>query len=114
MSNILISLLIIVFLSLVGVIGDFFIKLSGSGAKFIELKWFILGFMIYASTAFGWFYVMKNIKLATLGIFYAISTSLLLVFVGVFYFKESFNYYEVVGLVTAVISLLLLSRFAAI
>jgi drug/metabolite transporter (DMT)-like permease len=110
--NKLIPILIAVFLSLVGVIGDFFIKLSGSGTKFMEIKWFVIGFLIYGLTAFGWFYVMKNIKLATLGVFYAISTIIFLVIVGVFYFKESLNVYEIVGISLALISLIILGRFA--
>ena len=72
MSTVLIPLLIVVLLSFIGVVGDFFIKLSGQGTKFMEIKWFVLGFLIYGLTAFGWFYVMKNVKLATLGVFYAL------------------------------------------
>lgn len=112
MDKILFSLLLIIFLSLVGVVGDFFIKLSGSGAKFMELKWFIIGFLIYALTAFGWFYVMKNVKLATLGVFYAISTVIFLTIVGVIFFKEHLSIYEIVGVITGIISLVLLGKFA--
>jgi drug/metabolite transporter (DMT)-like permease len=78
----------------------------------MEIRWFILGFMIYALTAFGWFYVMKNIKLATLGVFYAISTIIFLVLVGIFYFRESLNVYEIIGIGLAIVSLVILGRFA--
>ncbi|KKU66632.1 MAG: hypothetical protein UX89_C0020G0009 [Parcubacteria group bacterium GW2011_GWA2_47_16] len=105
-------IVIVVLLSILGVIGDFFIKLSGSGQKFIETKWFIVGFIVYASTAFGWFYVMKHIKLSSLGIIYALTTSVLLVFIGILYFHEKLNIYEVIGMVMAVTSIILLSRFA--
>ncbi len=110
--NKFVPIIIAVFLSLVGVIGDFFIKLSGQGIKFMEIKWFVIGFLIYGLTAFGWFYVMKDIKLATLGVFYAVSTVIFLVIVGVFYFKESLNVYEIVGISLALISLIILGRFA--
>ena len=112
MDKYALSLLVVVILALIGVVGDFFIKLSGSGIKFIELKWFLLGIIIYTSTAFGWFYAMKHVQLATLGVFYAISTVLFLAFVGAFYFKERLSFYEVGGVIAAVISLILLSRFA--
>lgn len=112
MKNALIPLLIIILLSVVGVAGDFFIKLSGNGPKYIEYKWFLLGLAIYASTAFGWFYVMKEVKLATLGAFYAVSIVLLLTSVGVFYFGKKLNYYEIGGIVSALISVVLLARFA--
>lgn len=104
--------LLIIGLALVGVVGDFFIKLAGSGTKYIEPRWFIIGFLVYASTAVGWFYVMKQVKLADLGVIYAVSTVLFLTLVGIFYFHEKLNWYEMVGIGTAVISILLLSRFA--
>ncbi len=112
MDKITIALLLIVLLSVVGVAGDFFIKLSGNGPKYIEYKWFLLGLVIYASTAFGWFYVMKEVKLATIGAFYAVSIVLLLTGVGVFHFGEKLNYYEIGGIVSALISVVLLARFA--
>ncbi|KKR09705.1 MAG: hypothetical protein UT37_C0012G0009 [Parcubacteria group bacterium GW2011_GWA2_39_18] len=106
-------IIIVIFLSLAGVIGDFFIKLSGASlSRFIEIKWFIIGFLIYASTAFGWFYVMKHIKLSSLGVIYSITTVLLLVIVGVFIFHEKLNVYEIIGIVAAITSVILLSRFA--
>ncbi|MCX6764720.1 MAG: transporter [Candidatus Nealsonbacteria bacterium] len=107
----LISLIFVAVLSLVGVIGDFFINLAGEGKKFIELKWFVIGFIIYASTAFGWFFLMKNIKLSTLGVFYAVSTMIFLTIISVFYFKEPINNYEILGIVTAVIALVLMGKF---
>ena len=106
------SLVIAVMLSLVGVIGDFFIKISGAGAKFMDAKWFALGFVIYSLTAFGWFYVMKNVKLSTLGVFYAVSTILFLTLVSVFYFKENLNSYEYVGIALAMAGMTILWRFA--
>lgn len=112
MNKVILSLIAAIVLALVGVLGDFFIKLSGSGAKFINWKVFIVGLLVYASTAFGWFFVMKNVKLSTLGVFYAITTVLALVFVSVFYFKESLNVYEMVGIFLAIGSLILLTRFA--
>lgn len=108
----IISLLIAVFLAFAGVVGDFFIKLSGKGPRFMEIRWFILGFLIYALTAFGWFFAMKNVRLSTLGVFYAISTILFLVVLDTFYFKETINAYEIAGVVLAIISLMLLGKFA--
>jgi drug/metabolite transporter (DMT)-like permease len=71
-----------------------------------------VGFVVYASTAFGWVFVMRYLKLATISVVYSISMVLLLTAVGVVLFGESLNYYEVVGIGLAVASLLLLMRFA--
>jgi len=73
---------------------------------------FFIGLLILASTAFGWVYAMKHIKLATLGVVYSVSTVLLLAFVGVIFFQESLNPYEIGGIVLAVASLILLSAFS--
>lgn len=99
-------------LAAIGVAGDIFIKLAGIGPKFIEMRWFIIGSLIYFSTSFGWFYVMKQIKLSSLGVVYALTTVLLLVAIGVLYFHEKLDIYEIMGIITAIISLILLSRFA--
>ncbi len=104
-------ILIVAFLAVIGVVGDFFIKLAGYGTKFIEMKWFIVGAIFYLSTAFGWFYVIKHIKLSDLGVIYALTTILFLVAIGVFYFHEKLNVYEIIGIITAIISFILLSRF---
>ena len=55
---------------------------------------------------------MKHMKLATLGVVYSVSTVLLLAFVGVIFFQESLNPYEIGGIVLAVASLILLSAFS--
>lgn len=112
MDKVAISLIVAVVLALVGVAGDFYIKLSGIGPKFMEVKWFIIGFIIYGLTAFGWFYVMKHVKLATLGVFYAVSTVLFVTLLGVLHFKERINIYEIIGIGAAILSLVLLGKHA--
>ena len=106
------SLLFVVGFALLGVVGDFFLKLAGNGQKFMEVKWFLIGFLIYASTAFGWFYVMKHLKLATVGTVYAVIIVLLLSLIGTFYFHEQLKLFEIIGIAMAIISLVLLGRFA--
>jgi drug/metabolite transporter (DMT)-like permease len=98
--------------SLVGVLGDYFLKLASEKERSLSSVWFYLGFSLYASTAFGWVFVMKHLKLATIGVVYSISMMLLLTAVGVMFFRESLNAYEVLGLILAIASLVLLIRFA--
>ena len=57
-------------------------------------------------------FVMKYLKLATISVLYSISMVLLLTGVGVVFFRESLNYYEIGGLIMAIGSLILLMRFA--
>ena len=73
---------------------------------------FYAGFAVYASTEFGWVYVMRHLKLAIIGVVYSISMILLLTGIGAIAFREPLSSYEVAGLAMAVRSLILLMRFA--
>jgi drug/metabolite transporter (DMT)-like permease len=112
MDKTIIAIILAIFLGIVGVAGDFFIKLAGSGLKTPVIKWFIIGSAIWASSAFGWYFVYKYMKLSTAGVFYAISTVLFLACISIFYFKEKLNIYEIIGIAAAIISLILLKRFS--
>jgi small multidrug resistance pump len=106
------AVLVTIAFSLIGVLGDYFLKLASAREQPLRTGWFYLGFALYASTAFGWVFVMKHLKLATIGVLYSVSLVLLLTAVGVVLFRESLSFLEVVGIVFAVISLVLLMRFA--
>jgi small multidrug resistance pump len=106
------AVLVTVAFSVIGVLGDYFLKLASAREQPLRTSWFYLGFALYASTAFGWVFVMKHLKLATISVLYSVSLVLLLTTIGVVLFQESLNYLEVVGIVLAVASLVLLIRFA--
>jgi drug/metabolite transporter (DMT)-like permease len=105
------AVLVTIAFSIVGVVGDYFLKLASEERNSLKTFSFYLGFALYASTAFGWVFVMKYLKLATIGVVYSVAMILLLTAVGVFVFRESLNYYEIAGLVMAIASLVLLMRF---
>ena len=107
-----IAVLVTVAFSVVGVVGDYFLKLASASERPLRTGWFYLGFALYASTAFGWVFVMRYLKLATISVLYSVSMVLLLTAIGVVFFRESLNYLELAGIVLAVISLMLLMRFA--
>ena len=98
--------------SVLGVVGDYFLKLASADENPLRTASFYLGFVLYASTAFGWVFVMKHLKLATIAVVYSVSIVLLLTVIGVVFFRESLSHYEIVGLFMAIGSLVLLVRFA--
>ena len=112
MTIILIYILFGIFLSAITVLADSFIKHSSIQTAFAGWKYLVLGAFIYGATAFGWFFVMRKMKLSTLGVIYALSCVVLLALVSVFYFKEKISSIEIVGIVLAVISILIMARFA--
>ncbi len=107
-----IAVVVTIIFSIVGVTGDYFLKLASNYNNPIRSGWFYIGFALYASTAFGWVFVMKYLKLATISVLYSVSIILLLTAVGFVFFKEALNPYEIAGLVLAIASLVLLARFA--
>lgn len=98
--------------SLVGILGNYYLKLASANENSLKTKWFYIGFALYASTAFGWVFVMKHLKLATIGVVYSISMVIFLTAMGIVFFHETLNYYEIAGLILAIASLILLVRFA--
>ena len=106
------AVVVTVVFSAVGVLGDYFLKLASLRDNPFKAWAFYVGFAIYASTALGWLFVMRHLKLATISVVYSISMILLLTALGVVIFRESLNYSEIAGLILAVASLILLVRFA--
>lgn len=106
------AVLVTIAFSLVGVLGDYFLKLASQREHSLRTPWFYLGFALYASTAFGWLFVMKHLKLATISVLYSVSMVLLLTAIGTLVFREPLKPLEVVGIVLALASLVLLVRFA--
>jgi len=106
------AVLITIGFSMLGVVGDYFLKLASSSEKPLKSPWFYVGFAIYSSTAFGWVYVMRHLKLGTIGVVYSVSMIVLLTLIGVTIFHEKLGYAEIAGLIMAIASLVLLVRFA--
>src|SRR5262245_43078199 len=98
--------------SLLGVVGDYFLKLASANENPLRTTSFYLGFVLYASTAFGWVFVMKHLKLATIAVVYSVSIVLLLTVIGLVFFRESLSHYELFVLFMAICLLGLLVRYA--
>jgi small multidrug resistance pump len=107
-----IAVLVTIAFSVIGVLGDYFLKVASAREQPLRTGCFFLGFVLYASTAFGWVFVMRHLKLAIISVLYSVSLVLLLTAIGVVLFQESLTYFEVIGIVLAVASLVLLMRFA--
>ncbi|MEI6430442.1 MAG: hypothetical protein WCO45_18965 [Pseudanabaena sp. ELA607] len=112
MDQTYISVFWVAILSLVAVTGDYFLKVASSSEQSINTIWFVLGISTISSTAFGWVYTMKHLKLASIGAIYSVCTVVALAVVGVVFFQETLNYYEIAGIVMAITSLILLSGFS--
>lgn len=112
MSSSTLAILVTIAFSAIGVVGDSFLKLASAEEVPWRSRWFLVGFAFYASTAFGWVFVMKHLKLATIGVFYSVAMIVLLTTVGAVFFGERISGWELVGILMGVGSLVILGRFA--
>ena len=106
------SVLVILALALLSIGGDWLLKLASQRDQPYTSPVFLLGALAYAATSFGWVMVMQHMTLASIGVWYSITMIVLLTALGVFVFNESLTGREMLGLVLAGISLMLMSRFA--
>jgi multidrug transporter EmrE-like cation transporter len=111
MTHTVTAILATVGLSVLAVIGDYFLKMAGRQEGPFRTWGFVIGLAAYAVSAFVAVYVLKHLKLATVGVVYCLSLTLLLTALGVFVFGESLRSYEIVAIVMALISLCMLARF---
>ena len=98
-------------MSAVGIVGDYFLKRASGEASPLATSAFLVGLALYSSTAFAWVFVMRYLKLATIGAIYSVCMILMLTSMGFLFFDETLNRFEIVGIVLAIASIILLSRF---
>jgi small multidrug resistance pump len=91
-------------------VADYLLKIaSGREGGFVSLHFFG-GAIIYALSAVGWVHAMRRLPLASIGVYYAMLSLLLLAALGVVVFGERLTGREVLGLVLACVSIGLMAR----
>ena len=102
---------IVMSLSAVCVVADYWLKRASDLPHPIRSVPFVAGISLYAVSAFGWVYVFRHFKLATISAFFSLFVVVALAITGVVAFRESLSATETVGLGCAVAALILLGRF---
>lgn len=111
MDKTTLAYLVAAVMSGVGIVGDYFLK-KASAADNPLFTWpFAVGLCLYSSTAFAWVFVMRELKLATIGVIYSVCMILLLTSMGAVFFEETLSRSEVLGIILAIAAVVLLSRF---
>jgi small multidrug resistance pump len=65
-------------MSAVGIVGDYFLKRASGEASPLATPTFLVGLALYSSTAFVWVFVMRFLKLVTIGVIYSVCMILML------------------------------------
>jgi drug/metabolite transporter (DMT)-like permease len=103
---------VVVLLSVICAVADYWLKRASDLASPFRSFAFLYGGSLYAVSAFGWVYVFRHFKLATISAFFSLIVVVLLAIMGVVAFRETLSTSEIVGLCCAVAALVLLGRFS--
>jgi len=104
-------ILMVVGLTTIGVLADTALKLASAQRHALWNGWSALGFVLSGAFALVWLFLMRSMKLASVGVLYAVGSALLLVAIGVLFFDERLTPAESTGVVLATLAVLLLGRF---
>lgn len=104
------GLLAVIGMVIIALSADYFLKIAGTKSPFFN-RYFLAGLILYSSTTFIWYFVMKNIKFSEANLFYSLLTVLASVGIGRFIFNERLNLIEGIAVLTAIGSIIVLSRF---
>ncbi|KKR05979.1 MAG: hypothetical protein UT34_C0001G0019 [candidate division WS6 bacterium GW2011_GWF2_39_15] len=94
------------------VIGDVLLKNSISAVGTKKVLYILGGIIIYIISAFGFQRMYKVMEFSNSGVIYAVISVVLFTAIGLFLYHEKVTPYEVLGIVLALISVYLMSRFA--
>jgi|GEM_PF-1219811 len=104
--------LVLAGLTLLTALGDGLINAAGEQKK-TDYRQLIGGLFIYVCTGLVWFVIYKHVKFSVSGAIYGAMTALVFTLIGIFYFHETIRFPEVIGIVMAISSIFLLSRFGS-
>lgn len=102
------SILILTIITLGTVLGDYWIKLATTQPQGLISPTFILGAVVYGSTAIGWFFLMRSHSLAVIGVVYSAATMIMLAALGTVMFNETLTPRDWLGLGLAIASVLVM------
>ncbi len=108
MSGVTIAWLSIILGTLVSLVADTFFGFSAKNGQGYDLKWFLLGWVIYGISAIGWVIAYKHEKFAIVATIYSVFLLIFSVVIGYLVFKEKLSSAQIVGILLGLVSLVLL------
>ncbi len=105
-------IILVIVLTLLTVVGDFFIKKAALKPGFSGIYFLLAAALIWGATAFGWFFLLRKMELSNANAIFAVGTIIFTIILTFFYFHEKISFPEIIGFILAVISIYILARFA--
>lgn len=109
MTEARLALLVVIALSALTALADVLVKKAAEINR-IDSIYLVLAAGIFGASAYGWYFTLKHINLATLGGVYSLVTVLLLVLAGTVFFGEKLKFPDILVLAMSVIALIVFWR----
>ena len=91
MTDARLALLVAVALSALTALADSFVKKAAELGR-VESGYMVLAAIIFGGSAFGWYFTLRHVNLATLGGVYCLTTILMLAISGTVFFGEKLSF----------------------
>lgn len=108
MSGTNLAWVVVILGTVISVVGDTFFGYAAKGGPGYNLKWFIIGWVIYGISAIAWVIGYKHEKFAVVATLYSVFLVLLSVLIGYLVFKEKLTTGQLLGILLGFVSLILL------
>lgn len=100
------------FTAMVVIVGDYLIKVAADGNMPLTSRFVVAGSLLYGASALLWYFAMRHATLAQAGVAFSMFSLIALCFIGAFYFDEPIRLREGLGICCALLSMVLMVRFA--
>ena len=94
--------------TIISIIGDTFLGYAAKSGPGYNLKWFLVGWIIYGISAVAWVIGYKHEKFAIVATLYSVFLVLFSIIIGYLVFKEKLTTNQLLGVVLGFFSLILL------
>jgi drug/metabolite transporter (DMT)-like permease len=90
--------------------GDYVLKSATLPTSTMRMGLVLAGAVFYGATAFGWYALMQQHTLASIGIYFSATTLLMLALLGYFVFDETLDLRAMTGITLAIASMLIMAQ----
>lgn len=102
------SFLVLLAIVAVASAGDYLMKIASQKPSGLSSPQLYVGVLLYGLTGFGWFYLMRFHSLTAIGVIFSAVTIVALTVLGVVLFKEPFGARQVLGVLLAIASVIVI------
>ncbi len=110
--NTLLNFVYLLLVTILTIYGDILLKDATKYTGIKSITYIVGGLIMYLFVGLGFYQMYKSLEFSTAGIIYSVLCILGFAISGLLFFNEKITFYEGIGIILAIISVILMSRFA--